>query len=137
MTNEERAAAIMLRMGFQPSDAGPYVAELRAHVAKQVAQGMQNRSRGSWTPEGAALSAEERAKHWLAWDWELAQRHSYRVEAMDGIIWTTTDVRTMKRSTRVLWGQIPAWVGDQYRRLACDVRTFWHRRILRRVNPYS
>lgn len=48
MTDQEKAARLMLRMGFPETEGGPYVTELRSHILGQVRRGMTDRSGGTW-----------------------------------------------------------------------------------------
>lgn len=126
----------MARFGIPESERGPFVTELRARTARKLAEGMVMQSAGSCTDAFWALSYEEQAKARLAWDWELDNLHSYRVEAIDGVMWRSYDASIGKFSTRILWRNIFPWIGDQWRKMLCDVRIFWHRKILGNVNPY-
>lgn len=124
---------IMERMGFGPDDNGPYVTELRAHVAKQVAKmGLVSRSGGSWVGGSASVPAETRAREMLAMDWCVERGHCYRIEAMDGLWWWQTNVKTMRRRLRVNW----AWFGDCWRWLGMKWRTTRDKALGIR-NPYS
>jgi hypothetical protein len=111
------AEEIVRRMGFPDTEQGPYVQALRQQVRKQVAQGMVNRSGGSWGPEGEKLDCEGRARELLACDWEIEHEHCHRVEAMDGIR-----------------NRLRPWIGDRFRAAACKWRIWRDRRL---VNPYK
>lgn len=113
------AEEIIRHMGFPDTECGPFVTALRASVAKQVADGMTNRSGGTWAPGNH--SYEDRAKALLAWDWELEHGHHYRVEAIDGFA----------------WDNIPHWLGDKWRYSLMEIRAFINRKILRKINPYT
>jgi hypothetical protein len=54
---------MMRGMGFEPSDVGPNVLELRGVVARQIENGLINRSAGTWAP--GDHSAEVRAAAFL------------------------------------------------------------------------
>lgn len=124
----------MARMGYPASEQGPYVTELRKHIQKQLDEGMVMRSAGSWAPEAASLSYEERAKATLAFDWAIGRRHGYRVEVFDPLWGWKTNVQTMKRTYYIRWRKIPAWIGDRFRELGGKYRV-WRDRNLQ--NPYA
>ena len=121
MTEEERAAGIMLRMGFPDTERGPFVTELRTLIRRQVSEGLVNRSGGSWAPGAETLTYEERAKHLLAWEWEIQHGHSYRVEAIDGL---------HRRA-------VLPWLRDRAREFALDIRLWWDRKVMKTANPYQ
>lgn len=140
---ENRAARIMLKMGFPPTETGPFVSELRAKIVKQVAEGLVNRSGGSWAEgcyerdeEGHAvgwkISHEERARSLLEMEWSIEKGHAYEVKAIDPPIHWTFSTSTMRRGIRVHWSLLLPWVGDRFRELAMVLR-------IRRggKNPYS
>lgn len=111
---KERADKIMSKMGFDHADNGPFVTKLRAEIERQVRDhGLVSRSGGTWARND--LSAEERARVLLEWEWEIAKGHYCEVKNIDD----------------------RAHVGDRLRSLWLTVRVFWGRRILRRRNPYS
>lgn len=117
MTEEERAAYLMLRMGFPVTEIGPYVTELRAHILDQVRRGMTNRSGGTWRDDDIWSRHEDRARELLGVDWAFEHGHTYRVEAIDGF----------------RWRYLRAWLGDRVRYLAFRWRMFRDRNL---TNPY-
>jgi hypothetical protein len=59
----KRAADDIIRgMGFPDDATGPYVTALRRLVREQVAQGMTNRSAGTWADPTIWNDHEERAR---------------------------------------------------------------------------
>jgi hypothetical protein len=81
---------IMEQMGLPETENGPYVTLLRESIAKEAAKGLVGASGGTWGNNEvgiisqASIPYEERAKSLLAWDWEIAQGHSYRINSIDG-----------------------------------------------------
>lgn len=119
MMDDERTSKIVERMGFAESDTGPFVTELRGHVARQVTEsGLVSRSAGSWDGGIASVPAETRAREMLAMDWAISRGHCYRTEAIDGLWWWQTNLKTMRRRLRVDW----AWFGDCWRWLGMKLR---------------
>ena len=142
MTNDERADFILEhRMGFPPTATGPYVTALRALVRKQVANGMTNRSGGSWDTENHPdiwQQHEERARCILEWDWEIEHGHSCRVELVDsGPINKRFDTDTMRWYWRFRPQLIRPWIADRCRSVWMTIRVWWDRGVMRRRNPYS
>ena len=127
----------MARFGIPETEAGPYVTALRAMIVRKLAEGMIYMSAGSCTEAFYDLPYEGQAKERLAWDWELEHSHSHRVEAIDGVIWKTYDLKTGKHSRRVLWDNLFPWIGDRFRELCCKWRVFRDRKILNISNPYN
>lgn len=123
----------MARFGIPDTETGPYVTELRGLVARKLREGMIYQSAGSCTEEFWKLPYEEQAKHRLAWDWALDRQHSYRVECMDRLIYRGTNVLTGKRTFKIHWRSIPAWIGDRFRQLGCKYRVWRDRAV---ANPY-
>ena len=119
MTDEQRADAILIRMGFPPSETGRYVTALRASVRRQVTEhGLVNRSGGSWSDDVSPYDYEGRAKALLAADWELEQKHCFEVKAIDGVDGVA---------------DLMPWLGDRLREAKMKWRK-WRNRGL--VNPY-
>ena len=121
------------RMGFPDSEAGPYVSELRAYIREQVeVHGMSVHSYGTWV---GTPTHEERAKALLATIWEIEQGHHHRIENMDGWSWPRMLFRRReyRRAAKAAWAIPVDWV----RAHTCHIRVFWHRRGLRRHNPYT
>lgn len=108
---------MMIRMGFEPTDTGPYVTELRVLIAKQMANGLISRSGGTWAPGNH--SAEDRARAFLAHEWSMQQGHFYRVDNMDHD-----------------WSEPLTMIADTFRRLGFHLRML-RTKILRRRNPYA
>lgn len=123
---------IMHRLGFSETDNGPYVSELRKVTARHVSEGMVTRSRGTWVEGSENLTAEERAKEYLRWEWEIQHEHSYRVECLDGPMLVQRDVRT-GRIAAVRFN-LRAWLGDRRRELQMRLRLLRDRKL---QNPYS
>lgn len=134
INEQDRASAIMLKMGFPETEVGPHVTELRKLIRRQVSEGMTDRSAGTWAPGNH--SHEDRAKAFLSSEWSMQRGHSYRVECFDPIIRRSTDLRTMKRSVRVEWKRIPLWLGDRVRETAMKLR-IWRDRLRSVTNPYA
>jgi hypothetical protein len=137
------ADEIMERGGFEPTDTGPYVTELREQTRELVAKGILiDRSPGTWGPDAIdfksgewKIDSEARAKVLLAIEWRMQHRHAYYVECIDGPPWGwTCDTRTLKWSFRIKWHMIQPWLGD-LRRLAGMRYRVWRDRYL--VNPYD
>lgn len=124
---------IMERMRFAVTDRGPYVTELRALIARQVAEGLTDRSAGSWAGD-VFPDAEERAKALLSWEWATERGHCCRQEVIDPLIHWTFSTKTMRRGIRIHWRSIPAWVCDRLREAAMRWRV-WRDRDL--PNPYA
>jgi len=130
----------MKRMGFEETERGPFVSELRESVARQVARGLVSRSGGTWSPEcfdekgRFKINAEDRAKELLAWDWEVEHMHSCLVECLEPPFCRTFNVKTMRAGIRIRWRGLWPWlVTDRLRRLAMSYRV-WRDRAVR--NPY-
>lgn len=120
---------LMLNIGFPPTETGPYVTELREHIARQMAYGMTNRSAGTFAEEcyardenrfitGYNISPEERARAMLEMDWAMENGHSYRTECIDPPIGWRYNVKTMRRTLKVRWSRLLPWVGDRFREAA-------------------
>lgn len=107
---------MMSRMGFETTDTGPYVTELRAVVARQMSEGLISRSAGTWAPGNH--SAEDRARAFLAYEWSMQQWHSYRVENIDRD-----------------WSEQLTMIGDRIREVGFHFRML-RSKLLRRRNPY-
>lgn len=114
---------MMSRMGFEPTDTGPYVSDLRKLVKRQMSEGMVNRSAGTWAPKyglaGNRLSPEERARCFLEVEWEMEHGHSYEVKNLDSG-----------------WKRPASKFGDIFRALGFHLRTA-RSRLLGQRNPYS
>lgn len=108
---------MMARMGFEPTDTGPYVTELRKLVERQMAEGLVSRSAGTWAPGNH--SAEDRARAFLAHEWSMQQGHSHLVKNFD-------------RG----WSEPLTMIGDWFRELGFHLRML-RSKILRRRNPYA
>lgn len=106
---------MMTRMGFEPTDTGPYVTELRKLVERQMAEGLISRSAGTWGNH----SAEDRARAFLAQEWSMQQGHSYRIENIDRD-----------------WSEPLTMIGDWFRGLGFHLRML-RSKLLRRRNPYT
>lgn len=131
------AQRIMAQLGYPETEHGPFVTELRKHIQNRVdCEGLVGMSPGTWS--GEPTSYEERAKAQLAFDWEVANRHSHRVECIDGlpIRWRYDIANWPKRRLEVRWSKAPAWIGDVLRKHHCRLRVWWDRAILRKRNPY-
>lgn len=125
---------IMLRMGFPEDASGPYVTALRALIREQVADGMTDRSGGSWATDEMWSDHEGRARCFLEIDWDIKHGHSHRVELLDTapIMWRF-NTRTMRRHLEFRPSLILPWLRDHYRRLAMH----WHTwRTRNEVNPW-
>jgi len=116
------AEQIMRKMGYPDDEQGHYVTLLREEIALQVANGLANRSAGTWSSDADKLSFEQRAKAQLAFDWAANNGYSYRVECLDPIIIRQIDLRTKKRTIRIDWPRIPAATRDFYRRVKYIIR---------------
>lgn len=112
----DRADQIMLEMGFPETERGPYSTELRALVCRQVSEGLRRRSAGTWARDD--IPCEERAKAFLAVEWEFAHGHAHEVKAIGGFA----------------WDNIPAWIGDRLRELRFHWRKWQNRKL---INPYA
>lgn len=146
MTDDERAAFIMEhRMGFPPSETGPHVTALRALVRKQVSEGLINRSGGTWADEcyrrdengfiiGYAISAEERARVLLEWDWEIEHGHSRCMSLLDcaPVMWRF-DTCTMRWRLEFAPRYLKPWLQDRWSYIPYQWRR-WRNRNLK--NPY-
>lgn len=121
-----KANEIMRSMGFSDNENGPFVSQLRKNVEKQVANGLVRRSGGTWAPEcfdekgRFTITAEDRAKAMLAYDWALEREHSFRVECIDGFEWRYAHL----------------WLGDRWREFRMNLRV-WRDKIFRIKNPYE
>lgn len=146
MTDDERAAFILEhRMGFPPSETGRYVSELRAHVRKQVSEGMCLRSGGTWSDEcytrdgngfitGFSISHEDRARAILQMDWEMERGRSRCMNLVDSapIMWRF-NTRTMCWRLEFAPRYIKPWLQDRFGWFGYRWRT-WRNRNLK--NPY-
>lgn len=131
---------IMLRMGFAASDNGPYVTELRQSIKQQVADGLVNRSGGTWAPEygpaGMLLPTEERARAFLQMDWEVAQNNHCEMRCLDRPFGWKYNIKADTKHYEIKWRRMPAYFGDRWRSFKLSMRVFYTKRILRRKNPY-
>lgn len=130
------ASEMMLKMGFPPSETGPYVTELRALIERKSAEGRVGCSGVTWADEcyelddagfitGYKISHEDRAKAMLEMEWAVDNGHSYRVSTVDPIICRTFNTTTMRRGIRVRWSSILPWVGDRWKETMMNIRV-WH-----------
>jgi hypothetical protein len=108
---------MMKRMGFDPADTGPYATELRKMVARQMANGMTDRSAGTWAP--GDHSAEDRARALLEVEYAIERGHFYEVRNIDGD-----------------WSRPASMIGDGWRRTMLRFRVAKDK-LLGRRNPYS
>lgn len=119
------ANQMMERMGFPTTERGPYVTQLRALVARQVSEGMLNRSGGTWAEEcyerdangfitGYKISHEERARTFLECEWAIENGHCHEIRNID-------DYRP---------------IGDRWRKFLMDLRIL-RDKILGRKNPFA
>ena len=140
MTDDERAALIMERMGFPPNANGPYVTELRKVVRRQVGNGMVNRSAGLWNTEehpNIWNEHEERARCLLEVDWAIEHGHCHQTEVLDCYpINRRFSTRTMRWHYEFRPDRIAPWIRDQMRLVGYHCRVL-RDRLLRRQNPYS
>lgn len=113
-----RADKIMHQMGFPDSETGPYVAELRKVIEREVAGGLASHSYGTWAADN--LTHEERARALLEFHWAIERGHFHRVECLDGF--------SLRR--------LRPWLGDRAREGAMLFRLWRDRYLLRRQNPY-
>lgn len=125
---------IMLNMGFPEDANGPYVTALRALIREQVADGMMNRSGGTWASDEIWSDHEERARCFLEIDWDIKQGHSCRVELLDSapIRWAY-NIKTRRRVLRVRPKLILPWLRDRGRWVGMQWR-IWRTR--NEVNPW-
>lgn len=116
---------MMERMGFPTTETGPYVTELRTVVARQISEGMIDRS-------------AERARVFLEVEWEIQHGHSCQITLIDSrpIEWAF-NTKTMRHCLRFRPRLIAPWLGDRWRELRMKVSVWNDRYILRRVNPYN
>ena len=115
---------------FRASDG--HIEKLRAHLqAKGV-----TRMHVDWAHGASDLTADERARELLAIQWEIDQGHACAVKLFGRPWGWTFDVGTWKRSFRIKWRDMPAWIGDRRRSLACRLRKLWNTHVLGRRNPY-
>lgn len=123
---------MMARMGFTPTDLGPYVSQLRVLTARRMSEGMVNASSGTWADEcyerdergfitGYKISAEERARAFLEVEWEMEHGHSCLIEMVDSLTWRR-------------WYRFPAWVRDRVRSAGMAYRVWRDRK---NANPYA
>lgn len=137
----DRVNQIMRAMGFPDTETGPYVTKLRESVARQVDRGLTRRSISwcvAWTPWSVGaetLTHEQRAKHLLAFDWEIENNRHYNVSAIDPIIRRRWNVTTNKTWIEVRWADIPGWIGDRLRSLMLRLRVVFDR-VRGKRNPY-
>ena len=111
----------------------PYSLKLLDHMAAKRRGGL---SRFHASP-GPDATVETFAKALLAVDWEIAHGHSYRISTLDHVWGWTTDARTMRKTFRVHWHRLPAWIMDRLREVRMKFRAFHNRKILGLVNPYN
>jgi hypothetical protein len=125
---------LMHNAGFTDADVGPFASELRAALERKQADGLVSMSAGTWA-DGPfwTIEAEVRAQAILGMEWAMERGHSYRVECLDPPIEWQHNARTMKRSLRVSWHKMPAWLGDRWRELGMHYRVWRDRKL---VNPY-
>lgn len=127
------ADEIMARMGFQPDDPNPHVAGLRTVVDRQISEGLQNRSYGSWAPGNH--SDEVRAKALLEADWEIQHGHCCEVKCMDGFFGRSYNRKTKRTRTWIDWKYLAPWLGDRCREVVMHGR-IWRDRLMGVRNPY-
>lgn len=127
------AEETMARGGFADS-TGPYVAELLENTRKQVADGLLDRSPGTWGPHAEAIGPEGRAKALLAVQWRIDRGHTCRVECIDPLFSRTFNTKTMRHGFRFRWRRIQSWVGDRLRVIRMRYRIWRDRNI---ANPYD
>ena len=108
---------MMARMGFTATDTGPHVTDLRKLVARQMSEGMTNRSAGTWAP--GDHSAEDRAQAFLEMEWAIQQGHCYEVRNLDSG-----------------WSRPASMIGDWFRLMGFHFRKM-RSRLLGRRNPYA
>lgn len=128
------ADEIMERGGFSANETGPFVTALREKTRMQVANGLLDRSPGTWGPEAAKVGAEGRAKALLASQWRIDMAHTCRIECIDPPIGWSFNTKTMWRSIRIRWRRLLPWFGDQGRRVGMRYRIWRDRHV---VNPYE
>lgn len=107
---------MMARMGFAPTDTGPFVTELRALIARQMSQGMVDRSAGTWAP--GEHTAEDRARTLLQVEWAMEHGHAHEVKNIDED-----------------WSEPLTMIGDKLREGAFHLRVM-RDKVLGRRNPY-
>jgi hypothetical protein len=136
MTDDERSAFIMEhRMGFPPSETGPFVTALRAKVREQVAEGLTNRSGGTWATDEIWHQHEERARCILEMEWSIDRGHYHQTEVFDCYpINRRFNTRTMRWHYEFRPDRIMPWVRDQIRLVGYHWRKWRDRKL---VNPYS
>lgn len=125
---------IMTRMGFRSDELGPHVAELRKVVDRQISEGLQNRSYGSWAP--GDHTDEVRAKAFLEAEWAMQHGHCCEVKCMDStpIDWRFS-TKTMRWHLEIKPRRLLPWLGDRCREMAMHYR-IWRDYLLGRSNPY-
>ena len=116
-----RTDNLLARMNIGPNDVGKYATDLRLKMDIFHSQPGAYRSAGTWAPGSETLSAEDRARAMLEFDW-YANRYGYRVECIDGVDGIE---------------DVPAWLGDQWRSWKTGVRKFIDMRVLGIRCPYS
>ena len=119
------------KLGFLPTDSGPYVTELRALLEKKQRAGLRNINASFST----SLDAESRARALLSRDWEISHGAAYRVENVDGLIRKNYNLSTGKNTWKL--NRPLAYFRDRYRKIKTSVYLFWSRKILRHTNPYK
>ncbi len=125
---------IMERMGFPATETGPYVTQLRALVARQMSQGMVERSAGSWAGD---FDCETRAKAFLAVEWAIEHGHCHQTECLDSFpITRYYSTRDMRWHYSFRPRRIMPWLRDRVRLLGFHWRTKrdW---LLGRSNPFA
>lgn len=135
MTPTERQQYILEKMGFPDSEQGSYVKEFRKLIERQVSEGMQNRSYGTWARDD--LTCEERARALLEVEWALQRKHSAKIKMLDSPVRLSINTKTQKRRLIISWRTIPAYVGDRFRVLGMKWRIFRDKYILKIKNPYA
>lgn len=136
MARQYTCDEIMHGMGFAPEDHGRYVDELRRHIQRQINGGLLYRSGGSVSDRYWTLSVEDRARIWLAFDWD-AERYSSPISTIDGAPFGfRTDVRTMRKLFYIEWNRIAPWTQDRIRSLWPKLRK-WIDLRLGITNPYA
>jgi hypothetical protein len=131
---------MMGHMGFAPTDTGPNVTNLRKIVARQMSEGMVNRSAGTWAPEhgpaGMNLPAEERARAFLEIEWAMAQGYSCEVKCIDRPFGWRFYFKEDKWRYEIKWSRIPVWLGDRWRSIVLDAKVLGDR-LRGKHNPYA
>lgn len=103
-------------------------------LRRQYAERGVDRAHASWVGEA---SAEERARELLRLQWAIERGHYNRVECLDGWCGWTCNLATGRRRFYVRWRRLPAWLGDRWRSLLCDLSIWRDKHILRVRNPYE